>query len=159
MVTKLPTLTNKIAIQLHLVAESCTICSSRSRRPVRKLSDSPSYLGYYPMTRRSSVNVAPSSEQGRLARVRGSKLYWDTVMDLFIFAMSPYTQRVIYRWCHKGSGYFLEWWRRYWRQLSEEPTYKHFCGIYEGVSKIFRTERQHSSLPLVAVVSIFCESV
>jgi hypothetical protein len=27
--------THKIAIQLHLVAESCTICSSRSRRPVR----------------------------------------------------------------------------------------------------------------------------
>jgi hypothetical protein len=36
--------TNKIAIQLHLVAESCTICSSRARRPVRKLLDTPSYL-------------------------------------------------------------------------------------------------------------------
>jgi hypothetical protein len=34
----------KIVIQLHLVAESCTICSSRSRRPVRKLLDTPSYL-------------------------------------------------------------------------------------------------------------------
>jgi hypothetical protein len=34
-------LTHKIAIQLHLVAESCTICSSRSRRPVRKLLDTP----------------------------------------------------------------------------------------------------------------------
>jgi hypothetical protein len=32
-------LAHKIAIQLHLVAESCTICSSRSRRPVRKLLD------------------------------------------------------------------------------------------------------------------------
>jgi hypothetical protein len=41
---KLTTLTLKIAIQLHLVAESCTICSSRSRRPVRKLLDTPSYL-------------------------------------------------------------------------------------------------------------------
>jgi len=30
-------------IQLHLVAESCTICNSRSRRPVRKLLDTPSY--------------------------------------------------------------------------------------------------------------------
>jgi hypothetical protein len=38
-------LTHKIAIQLHLVAESCTICSSRSRRPVRKLLDTPSYVG------------------------------------------------------------------------------------------------------------------
>jgi len=36
-------LTHKIAIQQHLVAESCTICSSSSRRPVRKLLDTPSF--------------------------------------------------------------------------------------------------------------------
>jgi hypothetical protein len=41
---KLTRLTHKIATQLHLVAESCTICSSRSRRPVRKLLDTPSYV-------------------------------------------------------------------------------------------------------------------
>jgi hypothetical protein len=39
MAAKLVKLTHKIAIQLHLVAESCTIYSSRSRRPVRKLLD------------------------------------------------------------------------------------------------------------------------
>jgi len=39
MAAKLTRLTHKIAIQLHLVAESCNICSSRSRRPVRKLLD------------------------------------------------------------------------------------------------------------------------
>jgi hypothetical protein len=44
MVTKLIRLAHKIAIQLHLVAESCTICSSRFRRPVRKLLDTPSYV-------------------------------------------------------------------------------------------------------------------
>jgi hypothetical protein len=43
MVAKLARLTHKIAIQLHLVAESCTICSSHSRRPVRKLLYTPSY--------------------------------------------------------------------------------------------------------------------
>jgi hypothetical protein len=43
MVAELTRLTHKIAIQLHLVAESCTICSLRSRRPVRKLLDTPSY--------------------------------------------------------------------------------------------------------------------
>jgi hypothetical protein len=43
MATKLTRLTHKIAIQLQLVAESCTICSSRSRRPVRKLLDISSY--------------------------------------------------------------------------------------------------------------------
>jgi hypothetical protein len=36
-------LTHKIVIQLHVVAESCTICSSRSGRPVRKLLYTPSY--------------------------------------------------------------------------------------------------------------------
>jgi hypothetical protein len=46
MTAKLVTLirlTDKIAIQLHLVAESCTTCSCCSRWPVRKLLDTPSY--------------------------------------------------------------------------------------------------------------------
>jgi hypothetical protein len=43
MTAKLSRLTHKIAVQLHLVAESYTICSSRSRRPVRKLLDTLSY--------------------------------------------------------------------------------------------------------------------
>jgi hypothetical protein len=41
---KLTRLTHKIAIQLHAVAESCTTCSSRSRRPVRKLLDTHLYV-------------------------------------------------------------------------------------------------------------------
>jgi hypothetical protein len=40
---ELTTLTHKMAIQLHLVTENCIICSSRSRRPVRKLLDALSY--------------------------------------------------------------------------------------------------------------------
>jgi hypothetical protein len=44
MAANLSRLTHKIAIQLHLVAESCTICSSRTRRPVRKLLDTPSLV-------------------------------------------------------------------------------------------------------------------
>jgi len=44
MVAKLTRLTHKITLQLHLVPESCTIGSSRSRRPVRKLLDTPSYI-------------------------------------------------------------------------------------------------------------------
>jgi hypothetical protein len=42
MAAKLTMLTHKIAIQLHLVVESCNICSSRCRRPVRILLDTPS---------------------------------------------------------------------------------------------------------------------
>jgi hypothetical protein len=44
MAAELTKLTQRIAIQLHPVADSCTICSSHSRRPVRKLLDTPSYL-------------------------------------------------------------------------------------------------------------------
>jgi len=43
MASNLTRPTKKIAIQLHLVAESCTICNSRSRPSVRKLLDTPSY--------------------------------------------------------------------------------------------------------------------
>jgi len=43
MAARLTILTHKIAIQVHQVAGSCIICSPRSRRPVRKLSDTPSY--------------------------------------------------------------------------------------------------------------------
>jgi len=46
MAAKLTTLTHKIAIRLHLAVESCTICSSSSRWPVRKLLDAPSYTTY-----------------------------------------------------------------------------------------------------------------
>jgi hypothetical protein len=44
MTAKLTLLTHKIAIQLHTVAESCTIYSSRSRLPVRKLLGTPFYI-------------------------------------------------------------------------------------------------------------------
>jgi len=53
MVAKLTRLTHKIAIQLHIVAESCTICSSRSMRPVRKLLDAPSHLAFQMKVRRT----------------------------------------------------------------------------------------------------------
>jgi hypothetical protein len=46
MTAKLTRLAHKIVIQLHLVAESWSICSSRSRRPVRRLLDKLSY-GFY----------------------------------------------------------------------------------------------------------------
>jgi hypothetical protein len=39
MTVKLTRLTRKIAIQLRLVAESCTICSSYSRQSAQKLLD------------------------------------------------------------------------------------------------------------------------
>jgi hypothetical protein len=47
MAAKLTRLTHKIAIKLRLVAESCTICSSRFGRPVRELLVAPSYSPFY----------------------------------------------------------------------------------------------------------------
>jgi len=44
MAAKLTRLLHRLAMQLHLVAESCAICSFRSRRPVRKLLETPSYV-------------------------------------------------------------------------------------------------------------------
>jgi len=44
MAEKVIRLTHKIAIQLHLVAERCTIRSSCCKQPVRKLLDTPSYV-------------------------------------------------------------------------------------------------------------------
>jgi len=47
MAVKLTELTQKIATRLNLVAESCPIWSSRSRRPVRKLLDTLSHSRGY----------------------------------------------------------------------------------------------------------------
>jgi len=44
MAAKLTKLTHKIVIQPYLVAESYTICISRSRRPGRKLFATASYV-------------------------------------------------------------------------------------------------------------------
>jgi hypothetical protein len=69
MAAKLTRLTHKIAIQLHLVANSCTICSSRSRQPVRKILVTPSYTipsqfifaRYIPVTTNFSYILPPKS--------------------------------------------------------------------------------------------------
>jgi len=47
MAAELTRLTHKITIQFNLVAESCTICSSRSRWAVRKLLGTPSFKSVY----------------------------------------------------------------------------------------------------------------
>jgi len=43
MAAKLTGLAHKIVKELHLVAESCIICTSHSRQPVWKLLHTPSY--------------------------------------------------------------------------------------------------------------------
>jgi len=60
---KLTTPTDKIALQLHVVAESCTVCNSHSRRPVRKLLDTPSYLNITPTKSQCYVGRNPSQSR------------------------------------------------------------------------------------------------
>jgi hypothetical protein len=61
MAAKLTRLTHKMAIQLQPVAESCTICISRSRRPVRKLLDTPSYCKRYLIKSKNCNNATRCS--------------------------------------------------------------------------------------------------
>jgi hypothetical protein len=72
MAIKLTRLTHKIAIQLHSVAESCTICSSRSRWPVRKLLDTPSYLYLFILENNSFERVGNFSLRHRIQNGSGA---------------------------------------------------------------------------------------
>jgi hypothetical protein len=73
MATKFTRLTHKIAIQLHLVAQSYTISISRSRRPVRKLLDTPSFT---PAAARNRTMVfQPVSSDIFYRTVSGSSRY------------------------------------------------------------------------------------
>jgi len=69
MAAKLTRLTHKIAIKLHLVAESSTICSSRSRRPIQKLLDTTSYVRVFPRGEgRGGLAMSRSPVQGVLRK-------------------------------------------------------------------------------------------
>jgi len=54
MAAKPTRLIHRIPIQLHLLAESCNICSSHSRQPVRKLLDTLSYVHIF------AIDTAPN---------------------------------------------------------------------------------------------------
>jgi len=78
MAAKPTRLIRKIAIQLHLVEESSTICSSWSRRPVRKLLDTLSYVGE---TRRPLetrlIEHKHSPNVGELSKFRTAEHSWN----------------------------------------------------------------------------------
>jgi hypothetical protein len=77
MAVKLTGLNHKVATQLRLVAESCTICSSRSsRRPVRKLLDAHSYKDQEVWN--FMVTVYCSTKRGITNLNRKSTKNWNT---------------------------------------------------------------------------------
>jgi hypothetical protein len=80
MAAKLTGLTQKIAIQLHLVAESCTICSSHSGLPVRKLLSTPSYERLISKERVNKFKTA--TEEEFLKCFQGWKIYIESGGEL-----------------------------------------------------------------------------
>jgi hypothetical protein len=94
MAAKLNKLTHKIAIQLHLVAESCIICSSCSRRTVRELLDTPSYLPV------SQVWLLPSG-------FRRKTLCWNTA-SIVCLRPSVLLQKFERRFCRRSADFHMK---------------------------------------------------
>jgi hypothetical protein len=84
MAAKLTTLTHKIVIQLQLVAESCTICSSRSRRPVRKLLDIISYAAHVPICQWISLALFLYSAFTCVQYQSSDRLPWLNLFEVFL---------------------------------------------------------------------------
>jgi len=66
MAVKLTSLAHKTAIRLHLVAGSRTICCSSSRRPVRKLLETPSYVTKCHKDLRFGRNLSQDFRNGKM---------------------------------------------------------------------------------------------
>jgi hypothetical protein len=97
MAAKLTRLTHRIAIQLHLVAESCTICSSSSRRPIRKFLFTPSYADcnppnkcYFFLSSDGFLEVLISVE---LTHNEAASELWTVIDFSFLFRDLPGTNR------------------------------------------------------------------
>jgi hypothetical protein len=127
MEAKLTRLTHKIAIQLHLVAESCTICSSHSRRPVRKLLDTHSYKS----ESASLCNILLNFEY-----IPDHILFKHFYVTFFPQIMRPPFTPMQKNW--QGSCFLLESWSL--------PLWKLEEITYEGVSKSFWTGRLEREL-------------
>jgi hypothetical protein len=128
MAEKLTRLTHKIAIQLHLVAESCTIRRSRSRRPVRKLLVTPSYvpLAWLP--------VAFASSLTRWANIA-------SIVNLFL----PSNNEIMKLECKASKNWH-----------SVRSTVSICSDKYEGVSKSFRTGHLERELQMVQLSATVC---
>jgi hypothetical protein len=105
MAAKLARLTHKIAIQLHLVAESCNICSSRSRRPVRKLLDTPSCIAKeISLLYKQSNGYCASCVRSGAMKMCGGR---ESVVHLFAVQLDIEIWKINYRKkkCHKSIAF------------------------------------------------------
>jgi hypothetical protein len=141
MAAKLTRLTHAVAIELHLVAESCTIFSSRARRPVRKLLDTPSY---YLLPPEDGGNKETLVTYRATARRHNTENH-----ELNLHSRGNFKSWIIERGQpHRRTDtlYFLSWLTaRVYPKVSGLAAWSENCKWY-------------SSLPLDAVVSLFCVS-
>jgi hypothetical protein len=75
-------------IQLNLVAESCTICSSRSRRPVRKLLNTPSCLYSWLHVPTNPMEQNPSWEVTVAKPVKKLPAFYGTRRSITVFTIA-----------------------------------------------------------------------
>jgi hypothetical protein len=163
MAAKLTRLTHKVAIQLHLVVESCTICSSRSTRPARKLLHTPSYYVVIPCHWHWTLWVRrPVSHYTRNVShwkpgPCGSNLFdmwedqWKKLLQSSLNSQKTLsgfsTLKIV---CYHGRVLII---KKYHVLFSVK-----LMAIYEGVSNIFRTGLERE-LQMVQLSAIRCSCI
>jgi hypothetical protein len=101
MAAKLTRLTHKIAIQLRLLAGSCTICSSRSRRPVRKLLDTLSYTSWYVLIPYKGILLSVRSAFIEISAIRKSNMRIELQYQTAMFSLQTSQSAFV---SHSASG-------------------------------------------------------
>jgi hypothetical protein len=104
MAAKLTRLTLKLLIQLHLVAESCTIYSSRSRRPVRKLLNTSSHFHIWSRIRTHDPSLRAIQDHTEFSLLLISSWMQFCYCRFEIFELRHNMTRTILnemRWCGK----------------------------------------------------------
>jgi len=148
MAAKLTRLTNKIVIQLYLVATSCTICNSRSRRSVRKLLDTPSYNPIYDLLYTHVYHRQRGPD--RTLAYGGGTVYIICFFNLILNGqqLSPES-----------------WWRLPKSTSSEAPKSSYLLSEfirvyrYEGVTISFRNGRLDRELQIVQLSATRCSCI
>jgi hypothetical protein len=98
MAANLTWLNTEIYTQMHVVAESCTVCSSSSRRPVRKLLDTPTYCEMFVSLRTMTFVVLTRS----LENVYKMSWHWMWLVISSLGFFSEINKRInLVYWIHR----------------------------------------------------------
>jgi hypothetical protein len=163
MAAKLNRLTHQIAIEMYLVAESCAIYSSRTRRPVGKLLDTPSYVLIFLL---NIVNLFRTwKRRQHVLRNVASILLCFILQYASVFRIQynegqNYVQQ---RLCYKLEivtycmTIFMDVKRRW--TISEHDIVLRRNSTYESVSRSFRTGRLERELQMIQISATKCNCI